>query len=118
METKDYYLVFGVNRNVGTDGLKSAYRRLARKYHPDVSEDADAENKFKEVQEAYATLKSPERRCAYDQRVWADQERRRSNPSPINYGAFCGELPWMESWNSWWAWQGLWARGMSSAAEN
>lgn len=118
METKDYYLIFGVNSSIGTDGLKIAYRRLARKYHPDVSKDADAENKFKEVQEAYATLKSPERRCAYDQQVSADQKMRGNDAPAIDYGVFCGESQWMDSWSSWWAWQSVWARGMTSSTAN
>jgi hypothetical protein len=55
----------GARRQRG--GIKKAYRRLARKYHPDVSKEADAEEKFKEVAEAYQTLKDPEKRAAYDQ---------------------------------------------------
>lgn len=113
METDDYYLMFGVDRDVGSDGIKSAYRKLARKYHPDVSKAPDAEDKFKQVQIAYATLKSPERRAAYDQLVSPDRERRVSNQLPTDYCAFCGDLQWMDSWNSWWAWQGVWARGIT-----
>jgi curved DNA-binding protein len=64
---KDYYQIMGVERGASQDQLKRAYRRLARKYHPDVSKEANAEERFKEVQEAYEVLKDPEKRAAYDQ---------------------------------------------------
>ena len=67
MKYKDYYAVLGVDRAAGADAIKTAYRKLARKYHPDVSKEKDAEEKFKEVAEAYETLKDPEKRAAYDQ---------------------------------------------------
>jgi len=71
MEFKDYYKTLDVGRDATTDEIKRAYRRLARKYHPDVSSEADAEARFKEVQEAYAVLKDEEKRAAYD-RLGAD----------------------------------------------
>jgi curved DNA-binding protein len=67
MQFKDYYTVLGVGRDAKADEIKRAYRRLARKYHPDVSKEKDAEERFKEVQEAYEVLKDPEKRAAYDQ---------------------------------------------------
>lgn len=67
MEYKDYYQILGVARDVSKDDLKKAYRKLARKYHPDVSKEADAEAKFKELGEAYEVLKDPEKRAQYDQ---------------------------------------------------
>lgn len=67
MEFRDYYEVMGVARDATQDDIKRAYRKLARKYHPDVSEDEQAEEKFKEVGEAYEVLKDPEKRAAYDQ---------------------------------------------------
>lgn len=67
MKFKDYYETLGVARDTTQDAIKGAYRKLARKYHPDVSKEADAEARFKELGEAYAVLKDPERRAAYDQ---------------------------------------------------
>jgi len=67
MEYKDYYRIMGVKRDASQDELKRAYRKLARKYHPDVSKEPDAEAKFKELGEAYEVLKDPEKRAAYDQ---------------------------------------------------
>lgn len=66
MDFKDYYNVMGLERNASQDEIKRAYRKLARKYHPDVSKEADAEARFKELGEAYAVLKDPEKRAAYD----------------------------------------------------
>ncbi|MDR3395765.1 MAG: DnaJ C-terminal domain-containing protein [Parasulfuritortus sp.] len=67
MKFKDYYETFGLPRSATQDEIKRAYRKLARKYHPDVSKDPDAEARFKELGEAYAVLKDPEKRAAYDQ---------------------------------------------------
>lgn len=67
MEFKDYYDTLGVKSGATDAEIKSAYRRLARKYHPDVSKEAGAEDKFKAVNEAYEALKEPDRRKAYDQ---------------------------------------------------
>ena len=67
MKYKDYYATLGVERGATDEEIKKAYRKLARKYHPDVSKEANAEEKFKEVGEAYETLKDSEKRAAYDQ---------------------------------------------------
>ncbi|HUQ53691.1 MAG TPA: DnaJ C-terminal domain-containing protein [Gammaproteobacteria bacterium] len=66
MEYKDYYQTMGVARDASADDIKRAYRRLARKYHPDVSKEKDAEARFKEIGEAYEVLRDPEKRAAYD----------------------------------------------------
>jgi curved DNA-binding protein len=67
VEFKDYYEIMGVARDASPDDIKRAYRRLARKYHPDVSKEKDAEKRFKEIGEAYEVLRDPEKRAAYDQ---------------------------------------------------
>ena len=67
MKYKDYYAALGVARDADTDAIKKAYRKLARQHHPDMSKAADAEARFKEVAEAYATLKDSEKRAAYDE---------------------------------------------------
>jgi curved DNA-binding protein len=67
MNYKDYYKILGVARDASAAEIKRAYRRLARKYHPDVSKEANAEERFKEANEAYEVLKDAEKRTAYDQ---------------------------------------------------
>ena len=67
MQFKDYYSILGVEPGAGDAEIKTAYRRLARKYHPDVSKEAGAEDKFKAVNEAHEALRDPEKRKAYDQ---------------------------------------------------
>ncbi len=66
MKYKDYYSILGVKKDARLDDIKQAYRKLARKFHPDVSKEKSAEEKFKEVAEAYQTLKDPQKRAAYD----------------------------------------------------
>ncbi|MEQ1654526.1 MAG: DnaJ C-terminal domain-containing protein [Nitrospira sp.] len=67
MEFKDYYKLLEIDRTATADDIKSAYRKLARKYHPDVSKEPGAEARFKEIGEAYEVLQDPEKRAAYDQ---------------------------------------------------
>ena len=67
MTKRDYYEILGVPRNATPEQIKSAYRRLARKYHPDVNKSPDAAEKFKEATAAYEVLSDPQKRKMYDQ---------------------------------------------------
>ncbi len=66
VDFEDYYSVLGVDRDASQEDIQKAYKRLARKYHPDVNDDPDAEDKFKQLNEAYQVLKDPEKRKRYD----------------------------------------------------
>ena len=89
MEYKDYYQILGVSRDVSKDEIKKAYRKLARKYHPDVSKEANAEAKFKEVGEAYEVLKDPEKRAQYDQ-FGSNYQNGQSFTPPPGWGQSAG----------------------------
>ena len=67
MTNRDYYDILGIPRNASTEDIKAAFRKLARQYHPDVSKEADAEERFKEINEAYGVLSDPQKRTRYDQ---------------------------------------------------
>ena len=82
MEFKDYYQALGVPRDAPVEEIKKAYRKLARKYHPDVSKEKDAEARMKEVNEAYAVLSDPEKRAAYDQVGKGYQPGQEFRPPP------------------------------------
>jgi curved DNA-binding protein len=94
MEFKDYYKVLGVEPGADDAAIKSAYRKLARKYHPDVSKEKDAEQQFKEVAEAYEVLKTAEKRAEYDELRQYAQQGRPFEPPPgwqsQSHGGFDG----------------------------
>jgi len=93
MDFRDYYEVMGVARDATQDEIKRAYRKLARKYHPDVSDEAAAEERFKEVGEAYEVLKDPEKRTAYDRlgANWKEGQDFRPPPGWDEGFEFSGE---------------------------
>jgi len=82
MQYKDYYSILGVNRDASADDIKKSYRKLARKYHPDVSKEKDAEQKMQDVNEAYAVLSDTEKRAAYDQLGRGYQSGQDFKPPP------------------------------------
>jgi curved DNA-binding protein len=82
LEFRDYYRTLGVVREAPADDIKKAYRKLARKYHPDVSKEPDAEKHMKEVNEAYEVLSDPEKRAAYDQLGRGYQPGQEFRPPP------------------------------------
>ncbi len=88
MDYKDYYATLGVSRDTSQDDIQKAYRKLARKYHPDVNASPEAENKFKEVGEAYEALKDPEKRAKYDRYGSAWKAAQRGGPTPSGFEDF------------------------------
>ncbi|MET7141871.1 DnaJ domain-containing protein [Xanthomonas sp. PPL139] len=90
MEFKDYYATLGVEPSAGDAEIKTAYRRLARKYHPDVSKEPGAEEKFKAVNEAYEALRDPPKRAAYDQLRAQGYRPGEEFHAPPNYGGAQG----------------------------
>jgi curved DNA-binding protein len=98
MKTRDFYVILGVEQCASADDIKNAYRRLAHKYHPDVSEDPDGECKFKELGEAYQTLKLPGERSAYDRLLARNQP---IDGPQLSHGAWMGWLLWMYWWSGW-----------------
>ncbi len=88
MEYKDYYKVLGVDRDIDQADLKKTYRKLARKYHPDVSKEANAEERFKDVNEAYEVLGDAKKRASYDELGANWQNGQSFNPPPGWDGGF------------------------------
>lgn len=82
MQFKDYYQTLGVPHDASADSIKKAFRKLARKYHPDVSKEPDAEARMRELNEAYAVLSDPEKRTAYDQLGSGYQPGQEFRPPP------------------------------------
>ena len=82
MEYRDYYGTLGVDKNASQADIQRAYRKLARKFHPDINKDAAAEAKFKQIGEAYEVLKDPEKRAKYDQygSAWKNAQRTGTPP--------------------------------------
>jgi molecular chaperone DnaJ len=85
---RDYYEVLGVARNASKDDIKKAFRGLARKYHPDVSQEADAEHRFKEINEAYEVLADDDKRARYDRFGHAGVQGQAGGGSPTGFGGF------------------------------
>ena len=85
MDYKDYYKIMGVERDASQPEIKRAYRKLARKYHPDVSKESDAEVRFKALGEAYAVLKDADKRAAYDE-LGADWKAGQEFRPPPDWG--------------------------------
>ena len=90
MKYKDYYKILGVARGAGDDEIKKAYRKLARKYHPDVSKEPNAKEKFQEVSEAYETLCDKEKRAAYDSLGSGFRQGQDFRPPPDWFDRFGG----------------------------
>lgn len=92
MEFKDYYATLGVSREASFEEIQKAYRKLARKYHPDVNRDPGAEARFKEIAEAYEVLKDPDKRKRYDQFGAAWNARQTGTPPPPGFEEFSFDL--------------------------
>lgn len=94
-QPKDYYKIMGLNRDADEKDIKMAYRRLARKYHPDISKEPNAEEKFKELGQAYEVLKDPEKRKAYDN--FGHQQQQYHNPGSQHAYTQYGQGDWQSA---------------------
>jgi DnaJ-class molecular chaperone len=108
MKTRSFYEVLGVKRSASAHDIRASFRILARRYHPDVSEDPNGERKFKEAVEAYQTLREPETRSAYDRSLSPCLPSGWSEPGQV---AMLGWLLWVH----WWAgWERAWLQAMDA----
>ena len=100
MDHKDYYTVMGVAKNASEKEIKQAYRRLARKYHPDLNKESDAEENFKKVGEAYEVLRDPKKRAAYDQygKNWEHPQQTQADPQ--GHGFHWGDMGGEQSFDA------------------
>ncbi|QXP84391.1 DnaJ C-terminal domain-containing protein [Methylococcus sp. Mc7] len=93
MQFKDYYQIMGISRDASQEEIKRTYRKLARKFHPDVSKEPDAEERFKEINEAYEVLQDKERRAAYDRLASGRSAGEPFQPPPDWHFEFHGDIP-------------------------
>ncbi len=101
MAKKDYYDILGVSKNATQTDIKKAYRRLAKKYHPDTSKEKHAEQKFKQISEAYQILSNPQKRSTYDQFGSAAFEQGAGGFNPFTQGGGKGQQgPFNYTWTS------------------
>ena len=92
MAKRDYYEVLGVGKNATQDELKKAFRQMARKFHPDVNKEKDAETRFKEVNEAYEVLSDDQKRAAYDRYGHAGPAGFGGGPGGAGAEGFSGDI--------------------------
>ncbi len=88
IEYKDYYKILGVTRDAESSAIKKAYRKLARKYHPDINKEPDAEKRFKELSEAYEVLRDPQKRKMYDELGSDWKDGQNFKPPPQGQGQY------------------------------
>ena len=92
MEYKDYYSTLGVSKQATPDEIQKAYRKLARRYHPDINKSGKAEVRFKEINEAYEVLKDPEKRSHYDRFGSAWRQAQTTGGPPPGFGEIFGSV--------------------------
>lgn len=125
MEFKDYYQILGVDRSATDEEIKKAYRKLARKYHPDVSKAKDAEARMQEINEAYEVLRDPQKRAAYDRLGSGYRSGQEFRPPPdwdagfeFSYGPFGRESAFSDFFNTLFGGFGRRASGFRTRGED
>ena len=101
MEYKDYYKILGVDRKASADDIKKTFRKLAMKYHPDRNRgNKEAEEKFKEINEAYEVLSDPKKRARYDQLgdSYSQWQEHGGNPGNFNWTKGCFDFSFITKW--------------------